>query len=94
MFIEIDENYAIRGEAKQYVLCKKTKISKSNPDGWEGFQYYHSLENLIQNLAERLLRTADVRGVAEVLEENKRILSVLSRALSPHYSVTHQEMVE
>ena len=91
MFIQIDDNFAIKGELRQYVLCKSRKPSKKCPDGWGGFQYYHKLDHLIENLAEMMLRTSEARGVAEVLDENKRILHTLVQALSPHFDVEIRE---
>jgi len=91
MLIEIDDKYAIKGDRRQYMLCEKVKPTKKQADGWKPFQYYHSLENLIQNFAEMRLRESDAEGVAEVLAENKRILRTLAGALSPHFDVEIRE---
>ena len=91
MIIDIDDKYAIKSDSRQYMLCVKAEKTKKRPDGLKPIQYYHKLENLIQNLAEMMLRTSDAQGVLEVLEENKRILHTLAGALSPHFDVEIRE---
>ena len=67
--IVINDNYAIRSDENQWILCVRIKPSKSYPDGWKPRKFFSSLGGLRRALHGILLRTSDYSSL-EDLERN------------------------
>ena len=91
MILPVNDKYRIASDSKQWIVQTPVKISKKYPDGWQSTSYYVSLPQLVNALCDRMLRESNAVGVAEGLEEVKRILRMLTHALAPHYEVTKRE---
>lgn len=97
MIIPINDKYRINSDKYQWIVQKyssytATKDSKTAKAGelvekWDGILFYTSLSSLAAGLSERMLRESKAEGLAEAMEEVKRVSSTLSEALAPHFEV-------
>ena len=83
MIIPINEKYQISSDSNQWMLQTFLKASVKKPDRWESIKYYAKLDNLIENLSERMLRESEAVGIAEAMVEVKLIATTLTHALRP-----------
>jgi hypothetical protein len=74
--IVINEQYAIRSDDSQWILCARAKASKSYPDGWRPRKFFSSLGSLRSALHGILLRISDYSSL-EDLERNADEISDL-----------------
>ena len=74
--IVINDQYAIRSDESQWILCIPVKPSKSYPDGWKPRKFFGSLGGLRRALHGILLRTSDYSSL-EDLELNANEISGL-----------------
>jgi len=91
MILPVNDQYRIKSDSRQWMVQTPIKVSKKYPDGWKSTSFYISLPQLVNALCDRMLRESEAAGIAEALEENKRILRTLTQALAPHYEVTQRE---
>jgi len=91
MILPINDKYRIASDSRQWIVQTPVKTSKKYPDGWQSSSYYVSLPQLVDALCDRMLRESHATGVAEGLEEVKRIWRTLTHALAPHYEVSKRE---
>jgi hypothetical protein len=87
MIIPINDKYRISSDKRQWILQIPCAVTKKTPSGWKHEQYYTTLQHLMDNLPERLLRESNAVGIAEGLVEVKRIQHELAVALSPNYTI-------
>jgi hypothetical protein len=74
--IVITDEFAIRSDETQWILCACVKPSKSYPDGWRPRKFFGSLGTLRSALHGILLRTSDYSSL-EDLERNADQISNL-----------------
>ena len=79
--IVINDRYAIKSDERQWILCKTVKVSKRNPDGWDGFKYYTSLAALCESLRRILMRTSDYKSFADLTKNLVGINKLLEKKL-------------
>jgi hypothetical protein len=67
------------------------RVEQRRKDGeWRPVEYHSKLETAANSLSGRLLRTSDVRCLADALAAIDRISRTLTRALAPHFKVERQ----
>ena len=89
MIIPINEKYRITTDSMNWRIEKLTK--RKGEDEWRPFKYYGTLESAVNRLAEIMLMESDVVGLANALEEVKRVSAELTRALTPQFKVTEAQ---
>ena len=87
MIIPINDKYRISSDRNQWIIQIPCKVTPKTPSGWKSDQYYRSLEQVMENLPERMLRESNAETIAEGMVESKRILRELAVALSPQYTI-------
>ena len=86
--IQIDGNYRITADSRQFILEQKTKPKTEGKEGaWKSIGFYRNLDLLLQDHALVKLRMSDVSTLAEALKETKRIIHALSDVLTPRFKV-------
>ena len=79
MFLQIDENHAIKADRHCWQVCEARM--KNGQRIWEPFLFYGSLESAIKGLNDLRLRTCDAQTLNEALKELERLSEDLCRAL-------------
>jgi len=79
--IVINDKYAVKSDVNQWILCKKVKPQKKNPEGWEQFKYYSSLQALVDGLSGILLRTSEYESFSELSARAGEISALLDKKL-------------
>jgi len=64
--IQLTDKMAISSDVNQWMLMRPKKPSKSNPNTWEPYKYFHSLESCIEAAAGILLRTSTYTSVSDL----------------------------
>ena len=77
--IVINDSYAIRSDENQWILCARTKASKSYPEGWRARKFFSSLGSLRSALHGILLHTSDYSSLTD-LERNAHEISAMINA--------------
>ena len=83
--IVINDQYAIRSDDSQWILCVCVKPSQSYPDGWRSRKFFGSLGSLRGALHGILLRTSDYSSLADI-EHNADDISATINARLEHGS--------
>jgi hypothetical protein len=81
--IVINDQYAIRSDESQWILCVRMKPSKGYPDGWKPRKFFGSLGGLRSALHGILLRTSDYSSLSD-LEHNAHEISAMINARLEH----------
>ena len=79
--IVINDNYAIRSDESQWILCARIKPSKSYPDGWKPRKFFGSLGSLRRALHGILLRTSDYSSLTDLERNANEISDLIDRRL-------------
>ncbi len=79
--IAINAKFAIKSDSRQWILCKAIKPSKTQPDGWSPFQFYVSLQALMDALRDIMLRTSEYESFADLSKNLAEINKLLDRKL-------------
>ncbi len=84
-FFQLDESYAIGGDAHSWHVLRRHRYKGGYR--WEPILWYASLEQCIHALADRAVRTCGATTLAEALAECNRVTAVICRALRPCFKV-------
>lgn len=84
-FFQLDEMYAIGADVHSWQVLKR--CNRRDGRRWEPILWYVSLEQCINALAARAVRTCGARTLAEALAECNRVTAVICRALRPSLKV-------
>ena len=79
--IVINDQYAIRSDETQWILCNAVKRSKSYPDGWRPRKFFGSLGSLRSALHGILLRTSDYSSLEDLERNANEISDLIDRRL-------------
>ena len=79
--IVINDQYAIRSDDSQWILCVCVKPSKSYPDGWRSRKFFGSLGSLRSALHGILLRTSDYSTLADLERNADQISNLIDKRL-------------
>ena len=74
--IAINDKYAVKSDASQWILCRAVRASDSYPDGWKPSKYFMSLRGLTEALRNIMLRESEYKSFAD-LEVNLRGINKL-----------------
>lgn len=95
MIISINDKYRISSDTHGWAIQEaRRRTNRRTGDVstvFESIRWHSSLQGAVNGLAELWMRTSDAEGVAEALAEAKNLLSVISRALTPHIVVMPHE---
>jgi hypothetical protein len=81
-YLPIDERFRLTADERCW------RIEQRRKDGeWRPVEYHTSLEAAVNSLSGRLLRTSDVRCLADALAAVDRISRTLTLALAPTFKV-------
>ncbi len=81
----IDETYRITSDRNQWIIQRSKK--RKGKVVWEGFKFFRTFDQCVQNLGEMLCRELDTEGVSEALAGIDAVSAKLSAALSPCFEV-------
>ena len=84
-FIPLDAQYALGADTHAWHILKRHR-DKDNYR-WEPTAKYATLEQCVNALAERAVHLSGAQILAELLAESQRVVSVICRALQPHFKV-------
>ena len=87
MIIPIDDKYRLKSDINQWMIQKKIKPNKKNPDGWESFKYFNNPSQAVTALAAVMVRTSDASTLTDALAEVDRVTQALVGALTPVFTV-------
>ncbi len=85
IFIQIDEQYAIGSDAHSWHILERHRYKGAHR--WEPISWYGSLEQCVNGLADKAVRTCGTQSLAELLAESQRVTSAICRALRPSFKV-------
>jgi hypothetical protein len=90
-FIIIDETMRLCITPRNWQLQKKKVAGKDSKKAgeisWEGFRYYVSLQNALNDIVHIMTSAEDFNSVQGLLDANQRVITELSRTLSPKYTI-------
>ena len=87
MQLPINEDYRAVTDPHCWILQKRKPNKKKGTETWVGYQYYGTLQSLINGLSDQMLLDSEAETLADALAEAKRITSVLTSALTPRFEV-------
>jgi len=82
-FVQVVEDYALGADSMSYHVLQR-KSSKDNYH-WEPIAWYPTLEQCVNALADRAVRTCGAQSLSEALAEAQRITSEFCMALRAHF---------
>ena len=85
MIIQVNDRYRITADSRSYIL--EQVRTRDGVSAWKPIGWYRSLEQLVAELGERLVRESDAAGAGEVLQAIENARATLSRALTPKFEV-------
>jgi hypothetical protein len=93
MIIPITNDYRITADEYQWILQKLSGTRKNRKTGelepnWKDKGYYNSLEHLANDLCTRMVRTSSASTIAELEQEYKNAVALLTHALAPQFHIT------
>lgn len=83
--IQIDAAYAIGADSHSWHILKRHRYKggyRSEPIAW-----YATLDQCVNSFADRAVGLSGAQTLAELSAESKRVISVICRALQPHFAV-------
>ena len=79
MKLDLGDNFIVKGDANQYVLCEKYKNNRELVLG-----YFPTLEALLKSFIDLRVRTnKDITTVQKLLNYQNSLITALNRALMP-----------
>jgi hypothetical protein len=84
-FIPIDEQHAIGADLHSWHILKQHRYKGGFR--WEPIARYATLEQCVNGFAERAARLSGGQTLAELSAECQRVISLICRALQPHFDV-------
>jgi hypothetical protein len=79
--IVINDQYAIRSDESQWILCARVKPSKSYPDGWKPRKFFGSLGGLRRALHGILLRISEYSSLEDLERNADQVSNLIDRRL-------------
>ncbi|HKF95398.1 MAG TPA: hypothetical protein VKB96_12545 [Gammaproteobacteria bacterium] len=84
-FIPIDEQHGIGADLHIWHTLKQHRYKSSHH--WESIAWYATLEQCINGFANQTARLSCAQSLAELSAECQRVISLICRALPPHFNV-------
>ena len=81
--IKLNDKYAIKSDAHQWILCKwggKPK-KEGHGDGWEPIKYYASIRQLVKGTSTLFLRKSQYTSFRELLGNQREINALIDDKL-------------
>ena len=96
MIIPIDEKYRIKSNKYCWMIQEygnnKNKETGEIETTWTSFKWCNSFEDVVNTLAQLMIRTSSAETLAEALVDVDRVVVTLSRALMPKIEVNDQSI--
>lgn len=83
--LELFDGYYVTADTRQYILNQRGKGAKEDTPN-DAIGYYNTMRNLIKDLAQRKLRSAEVKTIDDLLSEMNRLERNIEK-LFPDYEI-------
>lgn len=83
--LELFDGYYVTADTRQYILNQRGKGAKEDTPN-DAIGYFNTIQNLIKHLAQRKLRSAEVKTIDDLLSEMNKLERSIEK-LFPEYEV-------
>lgn len=91
-YIMIDETTRLTITPRNWQLQKKQVAGEKSKEAgqvtWTAFRYYVSLQSALNDVIHIKTAQEDFKSVQELIEANAKVISALSKSLSPNYVIS------
>ena len=90
MILPINDEYRIATDAYAWMIQQHRDRKRNGKEvvEWSAIQWYGTLQQAVQGLANRMLMTSDAKTLTGVLGEVEKLTATLCQALQPNFEVT------
>lgn len=88
MLVEINENYRVTSDPRQFILQKRSGVDKKTGEvNWNSVSFHATLESLVQTAVWRDFRGGGTESIESALERVNGLIRDLRREFKPMLNI-------